>query len=393
LAERLLYANKRSNKMELNERFWLGEILFSSLHQYLNLPREPIPFDEELFLECGSTHNMNLLSKPLHALLNSPERFDPDRPHNFANLFVKNQVVTKLEKLFSTYAKPGQTLVCFKFLVHLILGPVVKYMSRIVDAHLPGYVHIQYRASEERLDAFIQQTWKAGRRCTTNDYSQFDRSQRGETLAMEVLLMRHLSIPEAIIDYYIDIKTEVTVFTGTLALLRNTGEDPTFFFNTMMNMAYTNLKFDLVKSHPAVASVYGGDDMAINQELYPSPHWHLLENEFYLQSKLDITEFPTFCGWYLTPKGIYKSPMLLNFRILHAIEQDKLRDCIFSIALDHKFLYTRFELLRSYLPPHELDHVSTLNNYLTKHVKPSLTTVYDKYAQLDSYLDFYEQSF
>lgn len=364
IEKRLSKQSKEKNIADHKNKAWLGTVLFESfkaLHQL-----KTTPFDEDMFLDCINENELNKLSKPLQTLINNSKRADTSIPFNFSSIFLKSQLCTKLEKMF-TQAKAGQTLACFQDSVILTLGPVVRYLERVVLTQSPPNIYTNVRKPESDLQTFILNNWK-DQTSTINDYTAYDQTQNGEFLEFEMLLMKFFQIPSFFISFYYDMKVDVQTFLGCLETMRLTGEPPTFLFNTFANQAATNLKYDLSNSCPNAVQVYGGDDMAINEILNESPTWSQISKFFKLDSKTEKTKYPTFCGWYLTEKGIYKSPKLLFARLLTAIELNKEKEAKVSYALDHRFTYLNLENLLPYIPVEEQEYIPPLNNWFLKKI-------------------------
>ncbi|CAG8721047.1 2056_t:CDS:2, partial [Racocetra fulgida] len=82
-------------------------------------------FDEALYIEKIAENANKRLHKSLATLLNITDRAETYWPDNFAEIFIKSQVLKKLEKMWSS-AKAGQTLASLHEFAIYMIGPVVR---------------------------------------------------------------------------------------------------------------------------------------------------------------------------------------------------------------------------------------------------------------------------
>ena len=118
--------------------------------------------------------------------------------------------------------------------------------------------------------------------------------------------------------------------------MRFSGEASTFLFNTMANMLFTFLRYNL-KGHEAIC--FAGDDMCANSHLRLKRDHEDFLGKLKLKAKVQFTAIPTFCGWNLTPDGIFKKPQLVLERICIAKETGNLHNCIDNYAIEVAFAY------------------------------------------------------
>ncbi|CAG8759502.1 10112_t:CDS:2, partial [Racocetra fulgida] len=240
IRERLNFMSPTRNNLHLKKTITkiLGSQLFESFLRAIPL-RKKIEFDEALYIQKIEENANKRLHKSLATLLNITDRADTHWPDNFADIFIKSQVLKKLEKMWSN-AKAGQTLASLHEFAIYMIGPVVRMVShylhtelkemegRLDDSNpLPGdrYLFILGTNDPNKMEKFVQSHWK-DTECLANDYTKYDQSQNHEFLHFEDLLHHHLGAE-------------------------------TYDYNTIGNIAYTFLNFIIPTSMP---SMFSGDD-------------------------------------------------------------------------------------------------------------------------------------
>lgn len=165
-----------------------------------------------------------------------------------------------------------------------------------VNEALPKNYYIHSGKSLDELN-----NWVIGndftRVCTESDYEAFDASQDAYILAFEVCLMEHLCLPRDLIEDYKYIKTHLGSKLGNFSIMRFSGEASTFLFNTIANMLFTFLKYDLNGSE---SICFAGDDMCANRRLRLKTEHDGFLSKLKLKAKVCFTSSPTFCGWNLS---------------------------------------------------------------------------------------------
>lgn len=73
-----------------------------------------------------------------------------------------------------------------------------------------------------------------------------------------------------------------------------------------------------------------------------------------LKAKVQHTVKPTFCGWHLSPDGIYKKPQLVFERMCIAKETNNLQNCIDSYAIEVSYAYKMGERVTARMDEEEL---------------------------------------
>nr|QQG34575.1 RdRp [Ferula potexvirus 1] len=365
IEQRISTTTVEANLQELVLKRDLGDILFLNYQRAMGLPSDPIPFNPTLWESCKAEVQNAYLSKPVANLVNGTSRQSPDFDPAAISLFLKSQWVKKVEKLGCLNVKPGQTIAAFMQETVMIYGTMARYMRRVRETFQPRNIFINCEKSAEDLDAFVGENWNFKRPAHSNDFSAFDQSQDGAMLQFEVIKAKFHNIPEEVIEGYIQIKTHAHIFLGTIAIMRLSGEGPTFDANTECSIAYHHTKYDVKED---VAQIYAGDDMAQDAPPIEKPSFKAISDRLALTSK-PITHtqepgnFATFCGWQITPIGIIKDPLKLYSSLELARKIGKSADVGRSYAIDASYAYKKGDALHDVLTEQEARwHQLTIRN-------------------------------
>lgn len=277
--------------------------------------------------------------------------------------FVKAQLKAKTESI-GVDAKAGQTLATCHDAVVLIFGPMVRYLRRVIMNELPSHIFVNCGRSLQDQSQWARTNWK-DKASTTSDYTGYDSTQRGDSLGFENHLNQHWNIPHAFTDLlrqfcsdenttldqlYVWWKLNiVSDVIGSKRTGRDTGEPGTYDFNTYFNLALIGLMYD---PPPDLPIAVGGDDMAANAVLTLTKIWLKHKHKFEIIAKVEHTDRPEFCGYYLTSRGCYKNPRILMLKLLwheaaHDAEATHLsyaaeaQTCY--VLADHLYEYCSFE--------------------------------------------------
>jgi hypothetical protein len=359
IEKRLVFKSPSVNYKHFKSTNTAGLLLFDSLVDVLKLT--PTAFNPDLFSHFCTENERVMLSKDIPALFNSQKRRDPDWPLNYADLFIKSQLCTKLEKMYIE-AKAGQTLTSFHSAVLLYLGPVSRYIQHLVNLQKPDTVYLHSQHSEEELNSFVLEHWHTDNG-KMDDFESFDQSQNGDVLNFECHLMSFFGIPTEFINFYVNLKINCRVHLGNLQIMRLTGEFCTFNFNTLSNLAYQNLRYDLTNH----VIMIGGDDSCIDGHPLERPSWRRISNSFGMVSKFEYSQRPIFCGWIITKYGIIKHPKLLFSRLMAQSSLGNIDNCVLSYSAENRFAYYMGDRLYDFLEYDELEYQSYLNRYFIKH--------------------------
>ena len=316
--KRLRFASRSDNEADLASKSWMGPLLLDSLLKLHEDDRDSVPFDPLLYESCIRENEFVKLSQKSQAVLtNNADRSDADWKRNYVQIFTKGQLKTKMETLHSPF-KAGQTIASFHDAIILVTGPMTRYLVHKLLGDCPKHVYYHSGRGPRELSTWAQTHWKKRKRNTTNDYTAFDQSQTGETLALERSLLRFYSFPEEIIDFYIEIKKSLECQYGHLAIARFTGEGPTWLFNSTFNAAIANLQYELERKQAIAIS---GDDLAINGEPRTRPIWLNVSPFLTLKAKTQHQPEAEFCSWMLSQHGAVKNPVVVLVKL--RIAQDR----------------------------------------------------------------------
>nr|QQG34570.1 RdRp [Phyllanthus potexvirus 1] len=353
---RIKTASALDNEIELVMKADIGDLLFMNYQRAMCLPSNPLPFEPSLWEMCQQEVQEKYLSKPIHALVNAAIRQSPDFDREGIALFLKSQWVKKVEKLGSLNVKAGQMIASFMQETVMLYGTMARYMRKVRQALQPRNILINCETEPADINEWVLDEWCFNKTAHGNDFTAFDQSQDGAMLQFELIKAKHHSIPADVIEGYRHIKLNAKIFLGTLAIMRMTGEGPTFDANTECAIAYHHTKYMV---GPHVAQLYAGDDMAQDSKPILRPSFKMLEHRLKLQAKeISYTQKPgdmaSFCGWLITPKGIVKDPLKLYSSLMLAKSLGKTNEIRDSYALDLNHAYKLGDALGDIFSPEQM---------------------------------------
>lgn len=343
--KRLSFSNPRKEKHKFLMHKRMGEEMADIFERFISIKAE---FNTKLFLEAKNEFEVKKLEKSQATIENHAQRSSRDWKIDEALIFMKSQLCTKYEKRF-TEAKAGQTLACFSHIVLVRFAPYIRYMEKILNANLPENFYIHNGKNFDELNEFVKKNDFSGT-CTESDYEAFDASQDSLILAFESAIMRRMNMPREFIDDYIWLKCNLSCRLGNVAIMRFTGEAATFLFNTMANICFTIMAYNLTGKETIL---FAGDDMCMNVVRKAENRYIHIMKCLKLKAKVQLTKEPTFCGWRLTELGIFKRPQLILERYMIAIENGNLLNCIDNYAIECSYAYKLGDRLVSMLSEEE----------------------------------------
>nr|ARQ83880.1 polyprotein [Cherry virus A] len=359
--KRLVFKNPLSNAHDFEKAKPFGKELLDIFLKKIPL----IPsFDQKMYDDSISEFEEKKISKNAAMIGAHHDRSTTDWPINEIFLFIKSQLCTKKEKMFCD-AKAGQTLACFSHLILCKFAPLNRYIEKKVTQSLPGNFYIHQKKNFDELEKWVKSYDFSGV-CTESDYEAYDASQDSYTLAFEYELLRYLGVSNSLIEDYLYLKMHLNCKLGNLAIMRFTGEFCTFLFNTLTNMLFTFMKYDVRKTH---AICFAGDDMCANVRLPENQQHSSLLKKFSLKAKVDFTRSPTFCGWNLSRYGIVKKPELIAARLAVAKQKGEVKLVLDSYFLEHLYAYNKGDHLFEILSEKELEHHYNLTRFFVKNGK------------------------
>nr|BAA98054.1 241K polyprotein [Apple stem grooving virus] len=287
---------------------------------------------------------------------NHSERSDIDWKLDHAFLFMKSQYCTKEGKMF-TEAKAGQTLACFQHIVLFRFGPMLRAIESAFLRSCGDSYYIHSGKNFFCLDSFVTRNAHVFDGFSIeSDYTAFDSSQDHVILAFEMALLQYLGVSKEFQLDYLRLKLTLGCRLGSLAIMRFTGEFCTFLFNTFANMLFTQLKYKIDPRKHRI--LFAGDDMCSLSSLKRrrGERATRLMGSFSLTAVEEVRKFPMFCGWYLSPYGIIKSPKLLWARIKMMSERQLLKECVDNYLFEAIFAYRLGERLYTILKEEDFEY-------------------------------------
>nr|QUW17160.1 241 kDa protein [Apple stem grooving virus] len=351
--KRIRKSNWRREKSKFEEFEAQGKELLSEFLSMLpfefKVDVKDIEEGEKSFLE-----KRKLKSEKMWA--NHAERSDIDWKLDHVFLFMKSQYCTKEGKMF-TEAKAGQTLACFQHIVLFRFGPMLRAIESAFLRSCGESYYIHSGKNFFCLDSFVTKNAEVFDGFSIeSDYTAFDSSQDHVILAFEMALLQYLGVSKEFQLDYLRLKLTLGCRLGSLAIMRFTGEFCTFLFNTFANMLFTQLKYKIDPRKHRI--LFAGDDMCSLSSLRRrrGERATRLLKSFSLTAVEEVRKFPMFCGWYLSPYGIIKSPKLLWARIKMMSERQLLKECVDNYLFEAIFAYRLGERLYTILKEEDFEY-------------------------------------
>nr|WOR78910.1 polyprotein [Apple stem grooving virus] len=364
--KRIRKSNWRREKSKFEEFESQGKELLSEFISMLpfefKVNIKDIEDGEKSFLE-----KRKLKSEKMWA--NHSERSDIDWKLDHAFLFMKSQYCTKEGKMF-TEAKAGQTLACFQHIVLFRFGPMLRAIESAFLRSCGESYYIHSGKNFFCLDSFVTKNASVFDGFSIeSDYTAFDSSQDHVILAFEMALLQYLGVSKEFQLDYLRLKLTLGCRLGSLAIMRFTGEFCTFLFNTFANMLFTQLKYKIDPRKHRI--LFAGDDMCSLSSLKRrrGERATRLLKSFSLTAVEEVRKFPMFCGWYLSPYGIIKSPKLLWARIKMMSERQLLKECVDNYLFEAIFAYRLGERLYTILKEEDFEYHYLVIRFFVKNSK------------------------
>nr|QQG34598.1 RdRp [Daiswa trichovirus 1] len=359
--KRLRFSNPIKEAEKLERDYKYGVMAFQNFLRFVPLERY---FDSQLLEVSQNDFETVKLSKSSNTIGAHSNRSEYDWDQMNIFLFMKSQLCTKFEKRFSD-AKAGQTLACFSHLVLCKFSKWCRYIEKKVVNALKlnnSRFYIHSRKNFDEMNQWVKAQNFSGE-CTESDYEAYDACQDQIILAFEMELMKFLQIPEDIIHAYKYIKLHLRCKLGSFAIMRFTGEFCTFLFNTLSNMSFTFMRYEIDR-HCSIA--FAGDDMCANRRLNESRRFDELFGKLSLKAKVCFTDRPTFCGWMLSNHGIVKQPKLIYERFMVAKEREQMNEVVESYAIEACYAYELGDRLFDILKEDDLYYYQLINRLIVK---------------------------
>lgn len=345
--KRLRFSSPAKEKAKLHEASNYGRYLLEIFLKKVPLRRE---HNTELMAQAKHEFELKKTSKSAATIENHSGRSCRDWLVDIGQIFSKSQICTKFDNRFRD-AKAAQTIVCFQHAVLCRFAPYMRYIEKKLHEVLPKKYYIHSGKGLDELNNWVIEGQFEGC-CTESDYEAFDASQDQYIMAFEIEIMKYLGLPRDLIADYQYIKTHLGSKLGNFAIMRFSGEASTFLFNTMANMLFTFMRYE-IKGNEYIC--FAGDDMCSSKRLQVSRVHEAFLGKLKLKAKVQHTSKPTFCGWNLCADGIYKKPQLVLERMCIAKETNNLRNCIDNYAIEVAFAYKLGERAVNRMDEEELE--------------------------------------
>nr|QIJ97096.1 RNA-dependent RNA polymerase [Papaya mild mottle associated virus] len=344
--KRLRFSKPHIETAKLNQAKPYGRFLLNTFLKKVPLKRH---HDHQKFYQARQDFFDKKTSKSAATIENHSIRSCRDWLIDITQIFSKSQLCTKFDNRFRV-AKAAQSIVCFQHSVLCRFAPYMRYIEMKLRECLPEKFYIHSGKGLDELNKWVIKN-KFDGICTESDYEAFDASQDHYMVAFEIEVMKYLGLPMDLIRDYEFIKTHLGSKLGAFAIMRFTGEASTFLFNTMANMLFTFLRYDL-KGNESIC--FAGDDMCSSKKLNVKKDNENFLSKIKLKAKVQHTSNPTFCGWHLSPDGIYKKPQLVFERMCVARELNNLHNCIDNYAIEISYAYRKGEAITQRMNEEEL---------------------------------------
>nr|QUW17168.1 polyprotein [Chrysanthemum virus B] len=293
-------------------------------------------------------------------------------------IFSKSQLCTKFDNRFRV-AKAAQSIVCFQHAVLCRFAPYMRYIEAKLHEVLPSRFYIHSGKGLEELNEWVIKGKFEGI-YTESDYEAFDASQDQYIVAFELALMEYLGLPRDLIEDYAFIKCHLGSKLGNFAIMRFSGEASTFLFNTMANMLFTFLRYNIKDSEHIC---FAGDDMCASERLCIKKEHEGFLNKLKLKAKVFFVDKPTFCGWHLCPDGIYKKPQLVLERMCIAKEKNNLANCLDNYAIEVSYAYKLGERAVNRMDEEELEAAYNCVRIIIKNKKLLKSDILGFYSKIE----------
>lgn len=344
-----------------------GSALFEAFNHVYE-PEYP-SFSEQVWEECHDEDLDNLLDKGPKALKNISYRSDTSLEPGKAEIFLKGQQITKPGTAFRE-AKKGQMITGFQTLINARFGAMSRYVTKAMRKALPKNIMLLTGLSLDDQEGWFQKWWNWKKHCYEDDFVAFDGTQNEDFLAFQVMVMRALDLPTAVIEDYVNWVTHLHGMLGPMGVFIASGFKPTWIFNTLDNMAFQAVKHDL-KPGRTVARAFSGDDSVHNERVIERAGYRDMKHSYRLKSKGVHTKYPTFCGTTNLPIGSFADPTLLLQRVLFRLRRGDLFASALSYAEHCSKLTAVLPMSMDYLNGKQLEHHTLTRRILRYHLEAS----------------------
>jgi len=197
--------------------------------------------------------------KTLADIRRSLGKADVDHDFHQTKIFLKSQVVRKIEKRGKP-ASPGQIVTEFALGKTFRDNTFALAIEKLVLAECPPHIYLHLRRSTDDLRSWVATHMSRTDKFTETDYTAWDSSIDGPFIKFDCWLMGQLSFPEEYIATYRSEACSTTARGKNLRLMQHSGNRYTFLFNSIRNLALTQATYADIANVP---QAFGGDDSII----------------------------------------------------------------------------------------------------------------------------------
>jgi hypothetical protein len=354
--QRIKYATLEENQQNYIAEEAYGIAMFHAYCKYMNWdPGEIVPLsDYEIdtckleFLERRGARSEAL--KKMGGNRASPDFQDM--------LTAKTQ--WKMKDHLPPDAKPLQTIMIRSDEYLFKLGWVGVLLLKKMLATQPDYYYWHANRSLDEMKNWFSQHMPF-KEHEMLDLSALDTSVRGGAVHLMRLIMRRFSVPQELIDYYVEDKLDFHTKKIHIAIMTFSGELFTWLINGTFVTARECLKYDLTPGDPMANS---GDDLDRAAGKVISEEWNNWIHFDACIEKRFTADVGEFCSFKCNEGVLYKDPIILYKRLRGQLSRGKVDE----IALGYFDLFAQNyelgDLIYEVMTEAEAEHASAINHIM-----------------------------
>jgi hypothetical protein len=375
VAQRIRRGNLYLNKMEMRDETGYGLALWQALKRYLNW-RSPIGFNQYQYNLAIQTFQERRADRSQALQKASLPRSEPE----FSGMLTAKTQIKLKDEGFKP-AKPLQTIFVTGDKYLFKMGPLGIYLLDKILENTPSYWFLYAKKQQSDFEQWIagipdETEWEM------NDLVSQDTAMTGAYVVMFSELMRFFSIPQDLIDFYVESKLDFKTRTILMGIMTLSGEIFTYLINSVGSAARECLKFDM---RPGERMANGGDDTCKPKAGVISETYKMWENSDRAEEKRYTSTQGEFCTFIIKKGFIYKNPRILFRRLQMHLEYGKLDDVLLGYFEHWIALYNMGDNLMTVMTPEHLEHVVALNKFFFNAKKLSKVAKSFNWAKVTQY--------
>jgi hypothetical protein len=257
-------------------------------------------------------------------------------------------------------AKPLQTIMIRSDEYLFKLGWVGVLLLKKMLATQPDYYYWHANRSLDEMKNWFSQHMPF-KEHEMLDLSALDTSVRGGAVHLMRLIMRRFSVPQELIDYYVEDKLDFHTKKIHIAIMTFSGELFTWLINGTFVTARECLKYDLT---PGDAMANSGDDLDRAAGKVISEEWNNWIHFDACIEKRFTADVGEFCSFKCCEGVLYKDPIILYKRLRGQLSRGKVDE----IALGYFDLFAQNyelgDLIYEVMTEAEAEHASAINHIM-----------------------------